>query len=174
MSGYSIKKAWSDRFIPEIKMILCDFFINVAPMEKDCNEATDLIVMQTTGASIACRVRQNNYRFFNDMTIRSKTRNNKYTEISKIIDGFGQYYFYGWADKNEEHIEKWLLGDLNVFRAHLIRKGCMNVLSNEIANGDGTWFVSFDPYKIDGFIVKQFDKMEPEWEINLPPFPEVA
>ena len=163
--SYQISRQWSDKFIPEIKRILCDFFIDVAPMEKDCTEATDLIVMQTTGASIACRVRKNEYRFFNDMTIRSRLQSGMKTEISKIIDGFGQYYFYGYADKQEESIEKWLLGDLNVFRAHLIRKGCMNVLSSEISNNDGTFFRSFDPYIIDGFIVRQFDKKDTFTEV---------
>ena len=44
------------------------------------------------------------------------------SELGKVLEGWGDYLFYGFADADERHLCAWLLGDLYVFRGWFNRK----------------------------------------------------
>lgn len=111
-------KDWSDRFLPEIKRILGEHLIGEPPQEEDALRNTDLIVLRMEAVRIGCRVRHHEYlnKYPNEFTIRAKRPSGNKTELSKIIEGWGQYFFYAFANADESQLAAWLLGDLNVFR----------------------------------------------------------
>jgi len=105
-------KKWSDRFLPEIKRILGECLIREAPIEEDMEHNTDLIVLKLDGLRVACRVRRFEYfnRYPDDITIRSDRASGNVTELAKIItESWGDYFFYGFSDKDGITLCKWKL-----------------------------------------------------------------
>lgn len=87
---------------------------------------------------------------FRDVTIRSKLKNGYRTEIDKIRDGAGDYYFYCWGNivntgiEIKGNIPSYLIYDINKFRdSGLIE----NPSVKNKQNIDGITF--FNAYKID-------------------------
>jgi hypothetical protein len=117
-NGYAQDRVWSNRFLPEIKRILGGCLIGEAPQEEDQDRNTDLIVLRLESVRIGCRVRK--FRYLSDygheFTVRSERGSGNKTELSKIIEGWGRYLFYGFCDEQEEGIAQWKLIDLNAFR----------------------------------------------------------
>jgi hypothetical protein len=109
---------WSGRFIPAVRDIIAKHLVTVASVYEDQHLATDLVVLQATSRAqrIACRLRRAKYidRYGQQFTVRSSTRDGSPSELEKILDGWGDAMFYGFA--NDEHIVQWFLGDLDVFR----------------------------------------------------------
>lgn len=116
----------------------------------DTTQATDLIVLTLKPFSVACRVRRNEYleRYKNEFTIRSKLESGTETELSKIVNGFGDYMFYGFASKVHGKLAEWYLINLDSFRAAMIRRNSLNIIKGKKSNNDGTYFCWF---KIDSF-----------------------
>ena len=106
--------------MPKIKPILGLYLIGEAPAEEDRLHNTDLIVVGMKPLRIGCRMRRhkyltrNNYR--NEFTLRNGTPTGAKTEITKIVEGWGDYIFYGFCNEQETDLEQWILGDLKVFR----------------------------------------------------------
>jgi hypothetical protein len=109
-------KAWSDRFLPEIKMILGRRFISEPAVEEDALRNTDLIVFKMEAIRIACRIRKPEYyeKYGDQFTIRSERPSGMETELAKIVRGWGDYFFYGFGGKRR--LADWRIGDLDVFR----------------------------------------------------------
>jgi hypothetical protein len=118
MSDYDINRRWSDKFIPYIADRIGRVLIAPAPYEEDSQRNTDLIVLKLDAVRIGCRIRRPGYteKFANEFTIRCNLPSGNKTELTKIIEGWGDYFFYGFANSNETDIERWTLADLNVFR----------------------------------------------------------
>jgi len=139
-------KLWSDRFIPTIKGIVGPLLLVEAPLEVDQKQASDLIVLRARDMMIAARIRRPGFAdsYPNDFTIRSARDSGAKTELAKMVDGFGDWMFYGHAlDETSAFLKRWMLVDLRAWRAHLIRH--RNKLQyQEKANGDGTYFVAFN------------------------------
>lgn len=116
MSDWQHDKRWADQFIPQIREIVARHLILEAPLEEDVHHNTDLIVLHTPALRIACRVRRSQYaeRYGDEFTIRTRRLYGTKTELAKIIEGWGDVFFYGFGD--DAGIHRWLLGDLNVFR----------------------------------------------------------
>jgi hypothetical protein len=153
MGKYEDNRTWSDRYIPTIRQIVGPHLLVPSPFEVDCAQATDLIVLRARDMRIACRVRRPGYlaKYPNQFTIRSHLDNGAETELQKIINGFGDWMFYGHAIDNESVIiEVWWLIDLAAFRAHLVRDGFLRDKNKnrlrwgKKLNDDGTEFVWFD------------------------------
>lgn len=115
-------KTWSDRFLPEIKMILGRRFISEPAVEEDALRNTDLIVFKMEAIRVACRVRTRDYyeKYADEFTIRSVRPSGVETELGKILAGWGDYLFYGFG--HGERLCDWRIGDLNVFRLWFQRK----------------------------------------------------
>lgn len=118
MKEWQKDKRWSDRFLPEIKRNLGEYLIGEPPVEEDQERNTDLIVLRMEAIRIGCRVRKYGYleRYGEEFTIRAGRPSGIKTELTKIIEGWGNYFFYGFSDEKELCLAKWFLCDLNVFR----------------------------------------------------------
>ena len=119
--SWKADKAKSDMYLPEIKCIVGACLISEPPLEEDQLHNTDLIVLKLESVRIACRVRDASYArsFGDEFTIRDGRPSGAKTELAKIIEGWGQYIFYGFG--NGSRLTKWRLGDLNVFRLAFVR-----------------------------------------------------
>ncbi len=118
MNGWKQDKRWSDKFLPEIKSILGMHLISEPPIEEDAEHNTDLMVLKLDSIRIGCRIRKNQYLdgYGNEFTIRSGRPSGVKTELTKIIEGWGDYFFYGFCNKSEDSLVLWHLADLKVFR----------------------------------------------------------
>lgn len=116
-------KRWSDRFLTEIKRNLGEYLIGEPPIEEDQERNTDLMVLKLDTVRVGCRVRKNKYlsRYGDEFTIRAGRPSGTKTELTKIIEGWGQYLFYGFCDEDEVKLLKWTIIDLNSFRLMLSR-----------------------------------------------------
>ena len=111
-------KRWSDKFLPEIKSVLGTYLIAEPPMEEDAERNTDLMVLRLDAVRIGCRIRKHQYlaQYSDEFTIRAGRPSGAKVELTKIIEGWGDYFFYGFCNKDESGLEAWALCDLNVFR----------------------------------------------------------
>lgn len=152
MSYSPARRRWSDSFIPEMKRIVGPCLLEPSSFEVDTEQAADLVVMRARDMMIACRVRSDEYlaRYPWDITIRSKLDSGVKTEFNKIVEGWGDWLFYGHEDPEKHgHFRRWFLIDLHEFRAELIRDGYRNKRrypdpSKPIPNGDGSHFLAYN------------------------------
>lgn len=151
MGTYNEDRAWSDRYIPEMKRIIGPYLLVESPDEIDRKEAADLIILTGRSLTIACRLRRAEYaeRYPYDITIRSRRTNGSKTEFEKIVDGYGDMMFYGFAASDGTSIQRWTILDLSALRAYLIREGWKSEGRrkpwSERKNTDGsTSFAAFD------------------------------
>jgi len=142
---------WANQFFNSISDILKIYFgyntqIIVAPKELDLEKATDYL-LDMDSSHIACRIRKMEYHEkFADITIRSFRSSGATTELEKLANGFGDYYFYGWGDP--PYITYFEIINLHKIRP-LIKQLFVQVQSGkikEIPNTDGrTRFVTIKP-----------------------------
>jgi hypothetical protein len=142
--SYKSNRTFSDKFERQMKRILGDlFFMNDFYM--DTKENTDLMLLSAANLNFACRIRKFQYfkRYPNDITIRCKSFHNQETEIHKIINGYGDYMFYGFCNLEETKIIDYKIIDLKKLRAEFIRSPTRRKeLMNPKKNTDGTEFVT--------------------------------
>jgi hypothetical protein len=155
--GWKVDKAWSDRFISEIKSILGQVLISEAPVEEDQKRNTDLLVLRLDSMRIACRVRKHpdkRYKIYRrQFTIRASRPSGTQTELAKIMAGWGDYIFYGIADPTEAYLCHWRIGNLEVFRGFARFTGCAP--GELIENHD----------RSSSFRIIDWDSMPPEFVI---------
>ena len=154
-------KRWSDRFLPEIKSILGIYLIAEPPIEEDAERNTDLMVLKLDAVRIGCRIRKYQYLrpYGHQFTIRAGRPSGAKTELTKIIEGWGNYFFYGFADEREERLAQWVLGDLNALRIYInrqlvLRKGEVPGLPKENLDNSSS-FIVFEHEGIPNFIIAQ-------------------
>jgi len=164
MRQWERQKQWSDKFLPEIKRILGEYLIAEPPIEEDAERNTDLTVLRLDAIRIGCRIRRYKYveAFGNEFTIRSGRTSGIKTELTKIIEGWGDYFFYGFADSTETKLCQWILGDLKVLRLYINRNLYQHKVPwTENYNWDNSSsFVSFRHGEIPGFLVAKNECME--------------
>jgi len=148
MEKWQYQKQWADGFLPEIKRILGEHLISEPPIEEDAEHNTDLMVLRLDAVRIACRIRKYDYLkiYGNEFTIRAGLPSGAKTELTKIIEGWGDYFFYAFCDEQEEHLAKWSLCNLNVFRLWFNRQIIKNkeLPGDKIPNRDNSsYFMAF-------------------------------
>lgn len=94
---YDINRQWSDRFLPQIKHIVGAHLLEAAPDPLDMLQATDLLMLDARDMRIAARVRRPGYasRYPHQITIRSGVPSGAETELSKIVNGKGDWLSIG-------------------------------------------------------------------------------
>lgn len=124
MNDWRQDQVWARRFVPEMKRIVGEQLVVEAPYEEDAERNTDLIVLRLDAIRVACRVRRWKYlaQYGNEFTLRSERPNGAKTELTKIIEGWGHYLIYGFADAEERRLASWILGDLSKFRLWFMRR----------------------------------------------------
>lgn len=119
--SYTDDRAFSDRFIPEIRKLIGPHLLVPASIEQDRCLATDLVLLRARDLMIACRVRRPGYEnFWDQFTMRAVRENGTKTELRKFVEGFGDWFFYGHAAPDLQFITRWMLIDLAAWRAHLM------------------------------------------------------
>jgi hypothetical protein len=116
---------WQQKLLPQVIQHcgthLAHRVIGEAPQEEDKHRNTDLMVLNWDQVRIGVRLRTNSYYhnpvYRNQFTIRA-SRDMGSTEYAKLINGFGDYFFYGFTNTRKTHILAWFIGDLNVFRQY--------------------------------------------------------
>lgn len=118
VSDWKRDKRWSDKFLRDIKRILGEHLIGEPPQEEDSERNTDLMVLRMDAVRIGCRIRKHQYiaRYGGEFTIRAGRPSGAKTELTKIIEGWGDYFFYGFANEDDTGLSGWALADMNVFR----------------------------------------------------------
>ncbi len=124
MNGWNGDKTWSDKFTRDIKALLGIALIGEASVEDDQQRNTDLIVLTVNAMRVGCRVRRPFDRFGNstykryghEFTIRAARGSGAKTELAKILDNWGDYFFYGISNDQETGFRCWGIGKLDVFR----------------------------------------------------------
>lgn len=143
---------WQVKYLQPIKNIVGPMLLDPAPIEQDMRQATDLMVLMARDLRIGCRIRRAGYadKYPWDFTLRSRRDSGAETELSKIVNGWGDWLFYGHAEHDEvPSLARWFVIDLHAWRAHMIRDGFRNpaerlVRFKTMPNGDGTYFTAFD------------------------------
>jgi hypothetical protein len=155
VSQWQADKRWSDRFLTQIKGILGVHLIGEPPLEEDAERNTDLMVLRMDAVRIGCRIRKHQYlgRYGGEFTIRAGRPSGVKTELTKIIEGWGDYFFYGFANDNETQLAYWTLADMRVFRRTyakmLVQSQAGVVPGIAKANTDGS--SSFAAFRWDQF-----------------------
>lgn len=149
MTDYEKDRRWSDKHIPQIKELVGPLLLSPASFDEDIKHATDLMILDARDKRIAARVRRPGYyeKYPNDFTIRSARKNGQPTELQKMIDGFGDWFFYG-HEGEDGRIKNWMLLDLHVWRAQLIawgkaRDGWTKYAREQTNKDNATSFFSF-------------------------------
>ena len=157
MKSWEKDKKWSDKFMLEIKSILGMNLIAEAPIDEDSEHNTDLMILKLDSVRIACRIRKYQYlRYAEEFTIRSSRPSGVKTELTKVIEGWGDYFFYGFSNDSETNLLKWLIGDLKAFRIWFTRqisknKGMMpGIAQKNYDNSSG--FHAFKAFEIPDFV----------------------
>ena len=159
MNTYNKQREWADGFhnqvIGELKSIFDTQQVEISTFEQDTKQACDYVVGKHI--HISARLRDDFYRqrYPNDFTIRSRTKYNGESELSKILKGHGTYMFYGFINKGGYGIHSYKLIDLSIFRRAF---ECGNSyihhkINNPLNNNDGTKLVAFDLTKMNSDIV---------------------
>jgi len=159
MKNWTEDKKWSDKFLPEIKRYLGECLISEPEnIKEDAFHNTDLTILELKPYRIACRIRKECYReqYGDEFTIRTYRQSGAKTELTKIIEGWGDYIFYGFAGEN---LTEWFIGDLKAFRLWfnsflVINKGVLP--GKRKSNPDGSSdFIAFKKSEIPNFIIAE-------------------
>ena len=165
--SYSDDRTWSDRYIPAISQIVGPHLVVPAPLEIDRRQGTDLIVLKARDMTIAARVRRAGYatRYPYDFTVRCRRDSGAETEMRKVLLGWADWMFYGFAhDTEPDALSRWYLLDLDIFRFVLARAGYRagwRSLCEERDNGDGTHFLVFDVRRFAAAVIDSSEPVEP-------------
>lgn len=150
MNGWRSDKGWADGYLPEIKRILGEHLISDAPAIEDRTRNTDLIVgdreLVLASKRVAVRVRRAAYLgYSHQYTIRSVRYSDNETELSKIIRGRGDYFFYAIAAEDEGTLACWVLINLDEWRLWYFRQVAEGKSGRVKSNLDeSSGFIAFD------------------------------
>jgi hypothetical protein len=160
MGSYEKDRTWSDQFLPQVRLIVGPLLLMPSDDIKDMREATDLIVLHAKDMRIAVRLRRQGYagKYPGEFTIRYSRDSGADTELKKIVEGWGDWFFYGHTEN--DLIVEWVLIDLHKLRAVFIRKPDVlrnpdNIISGKRSNNDGTHFIFFNAKKIPEIIIRE-------------------
>ena len=159
-------KIMNAKHFRNIKRILYNKFyifsdFKEASVKQDMEEGFDSIITLTSPEiKIPIRIRKNEYLKYSDITIRSVSNYNMKTEIHKIREGLGDFYFYAWETENGKSFSQYCILDLEKFRTSgLIDKPTIRDKPNKY--GDNTKFniYSIGPLSVNG-IIKVYENFE--------------
>ena len=104
MAVYQEDREWSDLFIPRIKELVGPHLLSISSFEEDTEQAADLVVLRGRNQTVACRVRRYGYadNYGYQFTVRSARESGAQTELAKIVNGWGDLFFYGHSTADEK------------------------------------------------------------------------
>lgn len=118
MKHWEIDKQRTDAYLPTVKAILGACILTETPPEEDAIRNSDLWVIRAGNTRIGVRLRSREYfeRYSNQFTIREARPNGTKTELEKILDGWGDYFFYGFMHPKPPRLVSFGILDLGEFR----------------------------------------------------------
>jgi hypothetical protein len=127
-----------------VKSLLGQALFTASSTEQDLNDAADLVFSLGGRSDTAVRIRKPDYfeKYQFEVTLRSGNNGCAKTEIDKIIDGKGDWMFYGFGAEDGCNMKAWSVLDLDAFRAAMIRRKLTPVAKRN--NRDRTLFDAFD------------------------------
>lgn len=125
-------KLAADRYMRHVKAVLGTFLLTEGTIEQDQRENTDLVLVAAS-KRIAVRIRDASY-FKHDayrweVTFRSARPSGTPTELEKMLDGWGDWFFYGFKGEGERLLA-WVVLDLHQLRRRSLRRGWYADVSN--------------------------------------------
>lgn len=126
--------------------------VEVSDFHADLRENSDLNFAYAGDVQLGVRVRTNKYlqRYGNEFTLRSRTTYGMCTEIHKVLDGCGKFFFYGFANPAVTALCRWFVGDFHVFRQWYADRAAAGLPTHghEIDNHDGTFGFAYNLNKL--------------------------
>jgi hypothetical protein len=117
-------RQFSDRFLDTVKGIIGPRILQSTSFTLDTEEASDLTTLHDSRVRIAVRIRRPKYlqpQYRNHITLRA-TETGRLSELDKVISGYGDYLFYGFAASNDgTALARWIIVDLSRLRLYLHR-----------------------------------------------------
>lgn len=132
---------FQDEFAPRIFEIVGGLVVRKANHFEDRFRATDIV---SAPKSVAARVRRlevSNLSYLGEFTLRAARPNGLPTEFEKIMQGHGDWFFYGFAFGGQ--LVKWIVIDLAILRSQILEGRIPHVEKN---NKDGS--ATFRVYRI--------------------------
>jgi hypothetical protein len=174
--SWADEKKWSDKFLREIKRCLGEFLVGEPAVEEDQERNTDLIVLKMEPVRIACRVRRYSYFenpvYRDQFTMRRALISGYRTELSKVMEGWGDYMFYGFANSDQTTLQAWRILSLNAFRLwmnqQLFKSEKGKMPGEHKDNRDGsTSFTAFNVKDIPNLVFAErgFSGVPAEWDV---------
>jgi hypothetical protein len=173
IASWKYDKMFSDKFLIEIKQLLGLHLIIESPIKEDMHHNTDLMVLLMKDIRVCCRIRRHHYyeKYHHQFTIRKSRQSGNDSELTKLIEGWGDYLFYGFSNDKEVSLFHWTLCDLSVFRVwfgrqlYLSQKGEMpGIIKRNIDNSSD--FIAFNLIDLpDKFIIAQSEDSNGEKEV---------
>jgi hypothetical protein len=137
VASFGFDLQWARQYDRYVRAVLGQVFIVTADEFKDVREATDFEMVYTMRPlTFACRLRRSKWarRCPLDITLRSSRPSGTTTEWQKVMSGFGDYLFYGFADETPPRVSRWVVVDLERIRmantSGLLRFGEMTNTDN--------------------------------------------
>lgn len=119
----AVRSDWAaaDKHLPQVAALLGGLLIKPASLAEDRHQCTDLKV---DFARIAVRLRGAEYRtrYPHELTLRADRPSSRPAELTKIIDGHGDWLFYGFLTPDSAGVADWLVLSLAGLRAALVRR----------------------------------------------------
>jgi len=135
-----------------IRRIVGPRLLSLSNYLQDTEEATDLVVLcpivsvKTPSLGVRIRSPLANKGWYNEFTIRSRSRRGQRTEIDKFLTGTPDWFFYGILLDDGSDFDVWHIIDVAIW-ARLYREAEERDFSDfwvrERSNGDGTAFKAF-------------------------------
>lgn len=160
MHGWERDKKWSDAYMGHVKEILGRLLICEAPVEEDQERNTDLVVLRMDNVRVGVRIRRQGYlaKYPHDITLRMGRPSGAKTELTKIVEGWGTFFFYGHAGAGDR-LEAWTVIDLAELRVHMWRhmythQGALPGAVRQNADGSSN-FLALDVRHLPAGVVRE-------------------
>jgi hypothetical protein len=148
MAGWEADKRQTDPYLPMVKAICGAYLLDEAPPEEDRDRNTDLMVLRIGGLRIGVRLRSPQYwnKHYGkiwvreEFTMRDSRPHGAATEWDKMLEGFGDYFFYGFRTERPPHLWGFGLLNLGVFRPWVLDfyRQWQAWPGRQLPNGDGS------------------------------------
>lgn len=168
MANWKADKAKADLFLPAIRVelhrALADLIagsIEVAPVERDRKENTDL-VLHVKEMTFAVRIRDaKRYleKYRNEVTFRYGRQEQK-TEWAKMLEGWGDYFFYAFGDAETHSLVAGRLLRLEPLR-QAVKDGALRLPRVRWNFDQSSSFIAFPVASFPhGVVVHEFDNAQ--------------
>ena len=120
---------------------------------EDSNLSFDLVF--NLNFTVSVRIRKYKYIKYLDLTIRSRSKNNGFTEVNKIQEGLSQIYFYAYMNDEETELIKVRIVNVNAIRELIKEKKYIKKTNIDLTEFLG---FKFNDINLKNGAIYKFDK----------------